>query len=523
MLNSLKRISTLSLSSTDNNQIAAIKVKTVKIAKKINLTVFSHRYKPSRLQHFATFSSKHFFQTKVLANFSELTVKNFMENWASLVASFTFFGVIVLIMTEWMHLTIAAFLGALILVFTHVMTLTEAIDYISNSYSTLALFFGVMVIVRAFEPTKIFEYLATQIVVLAKGKGSRLLLGIVAITTPICAVLPNATTVMLLAPLIPPMAEEIGVDFVPLLILMVFVANSAGLLTLVGDPATFIVGDAINISFADYLLRLSFGGVLAILAVLVTLPFLFKNIWHKNLDNLDKLPHPQINHPRTLAVGSLIFAFVLLFFTIGESLPIPVSPAAIALMGAALALLLAHHSKIDTVNHILRDLDWSTLIFFMSVFVLIGGLEKTGVISALSSLLALILRQNIALGSIALLLIVGFLSSLVPNIPLVVAMVPLLKQYLVTVGLAGPEVLASDYSGQFPVEVLPLFYAMMFGATLGGNGTLVGASSNIVAAGISELHGRRISFNTFLRYSIPITLLQLAVAAIYVTFRFLIH
>ncbi|MCD8487331.1 MAG: ArsB/NhaD family transporter [Desertifilum sp.] len=445
-----------------------------------------------------------------------------MENWSSLVATVTFIGVIVLIMTEWMHLTIAAFLGALLLVFTHVMTLTEAIGYISNSYSTLALFFGVMVIVRAFEPTKIFEYLATQIVILAQGQGKRLLLGIVAITTPICAVLPNATTVMLLAPLIPPMAEEIGVDFVPLLILMVFVANSAGLLTLVGDPATFIVGDAINISFADYLTRLSLGGLLAIIAVTVTLPFVFRQIWHKNLDNLNKLPHPQINHPRTLAVGSLIFAFVLLFFTIGESLPIPISPAAVALMGAALAMLLAHHSKIDTVNHILRDLDWSTLIFFMSVFVLIGGLEKTGVIAGLSNVLAVILQQNIAVGSILLLFIVGLLSSLVPNIPLVVAMVPLLKQYLVNVGLAGSEILPSNFSGQLPPAVLPLFYAMMFGATLGGNGTLVGASSNIVAAGISELHGRRISFRTFLNYSIPIASIQLVVAALYVTFRFLL-
>jgi Na+/H+ antiporter NhaD/arsenite permease-like protein len=184
-----------------------------------------------------------------------------MENWQAIVATITFVGVIVLIMTEWLHLTIAAFLGALILVFTNVMTLTEAIQYISRSYSTLALFFGVMVLVRAFEPTKVFEYLATQIVLLAKGKGKRLLLGIVGITTPICAVLPNATTVMLLAPLIPPMAQEVGVDFVPLLILMVLVANSAGLLTLVGDPATFIVGDAVNISFTDYLFRLSLGGV----------------------------------------------------------------------------------------------------------------------------------------------------------------------------------------------------------------------------------------------------------------------
>jgi Na+/H+ antiporter NhaD/arsenite permease-like protein len=445
-----------------------------------------------------------------------------LENWQAIIAAATFLCVIFLVMTEWVHLTIAAFLGALFLVFAHVMTLEEAIGYIGNSYGTLALFFGVMVLVRAFQPTKVFEYLATQIVLLAKGEGKRLLLGIVAITTPICAVLPNATTVMLLAPLIPPMAQEIGVDFVPLLILMVFVANSAGLLTLVGDPATYIVGDAINISFTDYLGRVSLGGVAAIVTILLMLPYLFPKIWNMKLPNLDQLPCPTINHPRVLLLGGGIIAFVLTFFVIGESLPVPIAPAAVALMGAALAMLLAHHSKIDTVNHILRDVDWSTLLFFMCIFVLIGGLDKTGVIAGMSGILAIALGKNILLGSLVLLFFVGLVSSVVPNIPLVVAMVPLLKQYLVSVGLVGAEVLDKGFEGQFPPEVLPLFYAMMFGATLGGNGTLVGASSNIVAAGIAEQHDRRISFKTFLHYGIPVMLMQLVAAALYVLARFLI-
>ena len=157
----------------------------------------------------------------------------------------------------------------------------------------------------------------------------------------------------------------------------------------------------------------------------------------------------------------------------------------------------------------------------MSIFVLIGGLEKTGVVKSLSVVLAAILGQNIALGALVLLFFVGLLSSVVPNIPLVVGMVPLLKQYVVNIGLAGPEVLASNFNGQFSPEVLPLFYAMMFGATLGGNGTLVGASSNIVAAGISELHGGRMSFKTFLRYGLPVMGMQLLTAALYVTICFL--
>ncbi len=447
-----------------------------------------------------------------------------MDHWQAVVASITFVGVIALIMTEWLHLTIAALLGALLLVFCNIMTLTEAMGYIGRGHQTLALFLGVMILVRVYEPTKVFEYIATKILILARGSGKLLLLGIVGITTPICAVIPNATTVILLAPLIPPLAQDIGVDFVPLLILMVFIANSAGLLTLVGDPATFIVGDAVNISFIDYLLKLSPGGVIAILTLVAMLPWLFPVTWKTQLPSQDisKIPTPQIQHPRAVIMGGIIATLMLVFFVIGETLPVPISPAAVALLGGALALLVSTRSDIETVQHVLRDVDWSTLIFFMSTFVLIGGLEKTGVISQFSGLLAVILGQNIALGSLVLLLVVGLISSVIPNIPLVVAMVPLLKEYLVQVGMVGTEVLDPEFAGQLPESVLPLFYAMMFGATLGGNGTLVGASSNIVAAGISDLHGKPIPFHMFLRYGIPVMLCQLFTAALFVTLRFLL-
>ena len=444
-----------------------------------------------------------------------------MLSWNATISLITFISVMVLMITERLHLTIAALLGALLLVLFNVLTLEEATAYIGQSHATLALFLGVMIMVRSFEPTLVFDYLATRIVVLAKGQGKRLLLGIVAITAPICAVLPNATTVMLLAPLIPPIANDLSIDFIPLLILMVFVANSAGLITLVGDPATFIVGDAVNVSFIDYLGKLSLGGFIAVFTVVCTLPFLFRSIWNQQLNDLEHLPQPKINHPRMLVLGGIVVALVLIFFVVGESMPVPISPATVALLGAALCLMITHHSGIDSIQNILRDVDWSTLLFFMSIFVLIGGLEKTGVISGAAGLLAFILGKNIALGSILLLLVVGLLSSLIPNIPLVVAMVPLLKEYLVNVGFMSADLLDPTFTGDYPAEVLPLFYAMMFGATLGGNGTLFGASSNVVAAGIAEQHGKPLTFKRFLKYSIPVTALQLAVIIVYVSIRFL--
>ena len=284
-----------------------------------------------------------------------------MDTLPEIIAVVTFVGVITIIIFEWLDITVAGLLGALILVFFHVMTLQEAIGYISQSHGTLALFFGIMILIRTFEPTKIFDYLAVKMVFWAKGSGKLLLLGIVGITTPISAFLPNATTVMLLAPLIPPIAADIGVDFVPLLILMVFVANSAGLLTLVGDPVTFIVGSSINIRFLNYPKELVLGGALAIVVIIALLPIIFKPIWNTRFEHLEDLPHPKINHPFALALGGIIIFFVLVFFVIGESFPIPISPASVALLGGTLALLLAHKTKIDTVANILRDVDWSTL------------------------------------------------------------------------------------------------------------------------------------------------------------------
>jgi len=425
-----------------------------------------------------------------------------MENWQSALAVGVFVSVIVLLMTDWLHMTLVALLGALILVFSSVLSLNQAMEYIGQSHTTLALFFGVMVMVRAFEPTKVFEYLSTQMIRLSRGKGKLILIAITLVTGLFSSLLPNATTVLLLAPLLPPLAELIEVDFVPLLVLMALAANSGGLLTLVGDPVNFIVGESLKMTFLQYLFQLSNSGILALMVLLLALPFLFPVLWKTELGSLDHIPIPSINHPRTLTIGIGIVCLVLVFFTIGDTFPVKISPASVALMGATLCMVLSHVTRIDTVSHILRDVDWSTLIFFMCFFVLIGSLEETGVISRLAELLTPLLGQNRLLSVLALLWITGLLSSLVPNIPLVVAMVPLLNQYLANINTTQ-------------AENLPLFYAMMIGATLGGNATLVGASANLVAAGVSEQHGRVMSFGRFFHLGFPVAIAQLGISSLF--------
>jgi len=438
-----------------------------------------------------------------------------MENWKAIFSFMDFLIVIILLMTEKVQMTVLALLGALILVVFNVFSLAQAVSYIAKNYNTLALFLGIMIMVRAFQPTKIFDWLARQIVILSGGKGSRLILGLVALTSVCSAFLPNATAVLLLAPIIPPLAVAIGVDFVPLLILIVLTANSAGVLTLVGDPVQFIVADSINLSFIDYITKLSLAGVLALVVLGLLLPVLFRKTWRARITNIDQIPEVEINHPRILSLGIIITLFVLIFFVIGKSLNPPISPATVALLGATLAMLLSHHSKIETVTHILRDIDLSTLIFFMCFFAITGALEYTGVISFLADILNKILGENITFNAVILLFIVGVLSALVPNIPLVAALVPLIQHFVVNMNLASPDLLSRDFEGQVPAEVLPLFYALILGGSLGGNGTLVGASANLVAAGVAEQYGQKINFKTFLGYGLPVMILQLIASAMY--------
>jgi Na+/H+ antiporter NhaD/arsenite permease-like protein len=426
----------------------------------------------------------------------------------------TFVGVVALLLFDVTHLTIAAMLGAILIVLVNVMNLSQAIGYIGQSHSTLALFFGIMVLVRSFEPTKVFDWLAVRVIKLTKGNGTYLLLAVVALTTVFSAFIPNATTVILLAPVIPPIAAILAIDAVPLLILMVITANSAGLLTFLGDPVNYIVGERIGLNFIKYMQTMSLSGVVAIITLLCFLPLLFRDTWGKQLGSMDHLPDPQINHPRVLICGCMIVGLVLVVTIVGENFPVPIAPATVALAGALLALILSHHSRIDTVPHILRDVDWSTLIFFMGFFVMVGSLEKTGVVDVLSEFMVGLMGKNIALACIVLVLVTGVISSVAPNIPLVVAMVPLVREYINSSGLGGGGAVVS-------AQVLPLYYSMAIGASLGGNGTLAGASANIVAAGIAESHNLKISFQRFLIYGVPITLAQLATACLFVGVAYL--
>ena len=441
-------------------------------------------------------------------------------SFAASIALGTFATVILAIASNRVHLTVAAMLGTVVLLVTGVLSARDVSETINPAEAMISLFFGGMVMARTLISTGLFDYLGAIALRMVRGDGRRLMIAIVICAAPICAFLPNATVVILLAPLIVTLCQRMSIDFIPPVILLVFIANSSGLLTLVGDPATFIVGNSIGLSFGDYLRLLSPGSVLAVIAVLVLLPFSFRLVWRIRTPDKEVGALPQIKRPWVTVACLAVLVLMIALFVFGEDLPNPIAPPEAAIIGSALLLLIAFGTGLDVVSNILRDIDWDSLLFLVCIFVLVGALDKTGVIAALGNSMGAFFGNNVMVASLLLLVGIGVLSSVVPNVALVVAMIPLVKQYAVGSGLATSAQLAAGY-GHIPTSVLPLFFAMCFGATLGGNATLLGAASNIVAGGICSRAGRPISFMTFLRYGVPVTAVQLLVSGIYIWLRFI--
>ncbi|HVM77529.1 MAG TPA: SLC13 family permease [Stellaceae bacterium] len=439
---------------------------------------------------------------------------------APAIAVGVFAAVILAIASNRMHMTVAASLGAVILLMTGVLSAQQTSETINPGEDTIALFFGGMVMARTLIPTGLFDFLGGIVLRLVRGEGRRLMIAIVIIAAPVCAVLPNATVVILLAPLIVKLCQRMNIDFAPPVMLLVFVANSSGLLTLVGDPATFIVGNSIGLSFAEYLHLLSPGALLVVLGLIAILPLSFRSVWRARVADTGPAALPRIERPMVMLACLAVLAVMIGLFVTGESLPNPIAPPAVAILGSTLVLLIAYWTRLDDVGAILRDVDWESLLFFVFIFILVGALEKTGVIAALGSAMGELFGTNVASASLLLLFAIGILSSVIPNIALVVAMVPLVKQFAVGAGLASQAAIEAGY-GQMPASVASLFFAMCFGATLGGNATLLGASSNIVASGICARAGRPLSFMRFMRYGVPVTAVQLLISAAYIWLRFL--
>jgi Na+/H+ antiporter NhaD/arsenite permease-like protein len=426
-----------------------------------------------------------------------------------------FAAVIVAIAFDVMDMVVAALLGVATLIFFGVYSAKDVAAVADASSGSLALLFGGMVVVRVLAPTGLFEWVGSKYLRLTRGSGKRFLIGLVFLVAILCSVLPNATTVVLVAPVILRVARTLEIDFVPALILTAIVSNTAGLLTLVGDPATFLVGSAIGMTFGAYLRQVSLGGALNLVALFLIVPWLLRDVWSVRRELPADLPPAHITRPMSATLALLVLAVMLLLFLFGEEIPLEIAPPAAAIIAAALGLLAVQAMREESVGDIVRDVDWKTLLFITLLFGLVGAISKTGVLQSCSQVLHDTFGRHLLMAAMVVLLGIGLTSALLANIPLVAAGLLAVKGYLVITELVPDQALEPTFTA-WPPETLPLFIALMFGGTLGGNATLIGASANVVSVGICAANGRPVSFAGFMRYGVPVVAVQLAVSALYV-------
>jgi Na+/H+ antiporter NhaD/arsenite permease-like protein len=430
------------------------------------------------------------------------------------------FGTVILVIAfDFIDMAVAALLGTCAMMALGILNTNDLMDAMSTAGGPLSLLFGGMVVAHVLGKTGIFERVGAIYLQATGGSGKRFLLLLIVLVAPVCALLPNATTVILLAPIIIRVSRALKVDFVAPLILTAIISNAAGMLTLVGDPATFLVGSSIGMSFMSYLQKVSFAGLLAVLVTIPFLPWLMPSIWgtQSSLPPRDALP--RIERPGFMVFALAVLVVMVLLFLFGEYLPTKIVPPAVAIIAATLALLVVYGSRIEPVDAVFRNIDWKTLIFLAAIFCLVQGFTKTGLLQGMSLQLYEWFGADLTIVALLMLAGIGVLSSLLANVPVVAASLIMTKGYLVAAE-AVPEIALAGGFTDWPTATLPVFIAMMFGATLGGNATLIGASSNIVTAGICAAEGERLTFGRFLRFGLPITLAQLTLAAIYVVVLF---
>jgi Na+/H+ antiporter NhaD/arsenite permease-like protein len=426
-----------------------------------------------------------------------------------------FSAVILAIALNLIDMAVAALTGVCVLIALGILTDQDLMNATRTSAGPLSLLFGGMVVARILSTTGLFDVVGDAYLRATGGSGKRFLLLLIALVAPICAFLPNATTVILLAPIIIRVCIALEADYVRPMVLTAILSNSAGLLTLVGDPATFLVGSAIGMSFGEYLRRVSLGGVLAILVIVPLLPWLMRDLWTLQRTLPPRGAAKRFDRPVYAALSIAVLVMMMGLFVFGENLPTHIVPPAAAVIASALALLVGFAARFESTDNVLRDVDWKTLVFLASIFCLVEAMAKTGLLQVLALKLYQTFGNDLTRVALAMIAGIALLSSVLANVPVAAASIVMVKGYLVMAEVV-PEAALSPQFSQWPAASVPVFVGMMFGATLGGNATLVGASANIVAAGICAREGTPVTFATFMRYGLPITLVQLAASALYV-------
>ena len=366
----------------------------------------------------------------------------------------------------------------------------EAVDV-----ETLTLLFGMMTLVALLRPTGAFEYLAIQVARISRGRPIRMLVLLGAITSLLSMILDNVTTVVLIAPVTVLIMEILGLSPMPFLISEALLSNTGGVATLIGDPPNIIIGSAAGLTFNDFLVHSLPVVLIAWAAALGMLIWLFRRdlsggpVEPAILEGLD--PGQALRDSRKALRVTAVLGLTVLLFLLQSRLGL--SSSLIAMSMASFALLWLR----PPVDKVLEMIEWPVLIFFAGLFVMVGGLEASGGLGLLEELALRASTGHIALAAVAILWITAVFSALVDNIPITVAMVPVIQH----LGAEG-------------VEIFPLWWALAFGAGFGGNATIIGSTANLIVVRLSERTRQPITSRLWLRRGLPIMLITCLVGSL---------
>jgi Na+/H+ antiporter NhaD/arsenite permease-like protein len=415
-----------------------------------------------------------------------------------------FLIVYMIIVSEKIHRTIVALAGALLMMAFGVLNQETAIHHID--FNTIGLLTGMMIIVAITAETGLFNYIAIWSAKAVKGEPVLILIVLSLITAIGSAFLDNVTTVLLIVPVTFSITRQLSVNPIPYLVSEILMSNIGGTATMIGDPPNIMIGSAVQeLSFNDFITNLTLISMFIAVVTIMVLVMLYRK--ELMADERAKLrlmglnEKDQIKDRKLLLKCLSVLTLTILGFFIHQTFDF--ESASVALAGAVLLLLVAGPKYLEDA---LAQVEWPTIFFFIGLFVLVGGLMETGVIERLAQGAVHLTKGNVTNTSLLILWMSAIASAFVDNIPFVATMIPMIQSF----GEMGMT------------QLEPLWWSLALGACLGGNGTLIGASANVIVAGLASREGHEISFFSFLKIAFPLMILSILISTVYIYLRYLI-
>ncbi|WP_132746382.1 SLC13 family permease [Scopulibacillus darangshiensis] len=427
-----------------------------------------------------------------------------LANEEAIIAIGIFLITYAFIISEKIHRTIVAMIGGVLMVLFGVVDQETALHHID--FNTLGLLTGMMIIVTITAETGLFKFIAIWAAKKVKGHPMAILIVLSLITAVGSAFLDNVTTVLLMVPVTFSITRRLGITPMPFLISEILMSNIGGTATMIGDPPNIMIGSAVKeLSFMDFITNLAPVIIITIVVVMLVLTLIYRK--HLYTDDktrkriMDLNEKDEITDKPLMIKAITVMGLTILGFFLHQAMG--VESATIALAGAFLLLLLSGEHYLEGA---LSKVEWTTIFFFVGLFVLVSGLVETGVIERFAVYAIDITGGNVTASSILILWMSAIASAFVDNIPYVATMIPLVQQM-----------------GELGINNLePLWWSLALGACLGGNGTLIGASANVIVSGLAGKEGYRISFLKFMAIGLPIMFITVAISTVYIYLRYLI-